>query len=144
MLGAKIIRPDGVLEHAGILVTEGRRVILGLGDDPSAPVFGQPRSIDGVAPEAFAVRVDAWQKIGGMDESLGDVALDEFCARVIAGGGGILYDPNFTILLNEPSFCDQTDAAAKVCRISSNETAGDKDELNNVSFYRTKNKIHAA
>jgi GT2 family glycosyltransferase len=57
-----------------------------------------------VSPEAFAVRADAWRRIGGMDESLGDLALDEFCARVIANGGCILYDPNFSILLSNSEF----------------------------------------
>jgi hypothetical protein len=104
MLGAKIMRADGVLEHAGISVKNGRRTILGLGEDSSAEAFSQARSIDGVSPEAFAVRADAWRRIGGMDESLGDLALDEFCARVIANGGCILYDPNFSILLSNSEF----------------------------------------
>ena len=95
------MRADGVLEHAGISLKEGRRVILGSGEDPSAEAFAKARLIDSVAPEAFAVRADAWRRMGGVDEILGDLAIDDFCARIIADGGSILYDPNFTILLRQ-------------------------------------------
>jgi hypothetical protein len=103
MLGAKILRGDGVMEHAGSLRRSGGRTILGLGEDPSGDAFAERRAIDGVAPDAFAVRASTWREVGGLDESFDDLAtaLDAFCDTVAAKGGGILYEPDFSVVLNE-------------------------------------------
>ncbi len=103
MLGAKILRGDGVLEHAGSLRRSGGKLVLGLGKDPSDNAFAERRPIDGVAPDAFAVRAGTWREIGGLDESIDDLAqaLDAFCEQVAAKGGGILYEPDFSFVLNE-------------------------------------------
>lgn len=103
MLGAKILRGDGVLDHAGSLRRSGEKMVLGLGEDPSSDAFAERRAIDGVAPDAFAVHAGTWREQGGLDESFDDLAqaLDAFCEQVAAKGGGILYEPDFSFVLNE-------------------------------------------
>jgi hypothetical protein len=98
MLGAKLVRSDGVLENAGIMLENGRSSAIGLGADPAAAEFSQPRRIGAVDGAAFAVRRDAWRRNRGLDESLKsmDVALMDFCVR---SGGAILYEPQFAVVL---------------------------------------------
>ena len=98
MLGAKLVRSDGVLENAGIMLENGRSSAIGLGADPAAAEFSQPRRIGAVDGAAFAVRRDTWRRNRGLDESLKsmDVALMDFCVR---SGGAILYEPQFAVVL---------------------------------------------
>jgi hypothetical protein len=103
IMGAKIELPDGVLAHAGSKQVNGRKTVLGFGHNPAEDAFSLPRPIDGVAPDAFAVRAQAWRDIGGLDEGLDGLekALDEFCARAAAHGGRILFNPAFSFVLND-------------------------------------------
>lgn len=98
MLGAKLVRSDGVLENAGIMLENGRSFAIGLGADPAAAEFSQPRRIGAVDGAAFAVRRDAWRRNRGLDESLKsmEVALMDFCVR---SSGAILYEPQFAVVL---------------------------------------------
>jgi len=98
LLGAKIIRSDGVLDNAGIALEDRRSSAIGLGADPSLAEFSQPRRIDAVDGDAFAVRRDVWLRNRGLDESLKsmDVAVIDFCVR---SGGGIVYEPQFAVVL---------------------------------------------
>jgi hypothetical protein len=98
MIGAKIIRSDGVLENAGITLGDRRSSAIGLGADPSIAEFSRSRRIDAVDGNAFAVRRDVWLRNRGLDESLEsmDVAVIDFCVR---SGGGIVYEPQFAVVL---------------------------------------------
>jgi len=111
VLGAKIQLANGVLVHAGSLKADGRKVVLGFGEDPADDAFSQPRPIDGVAREAFAVRAGNWREAGGLNESFDDLtaALDDFCGQVAANGGGILYHPDFSFVLNDGDFAEMPD-----------------------------------
>lgn len=98
MLGAKIVRSDGVLENAGIMLESRRPAAIGVGDNPSAAEFSRARRIDAVDSAAFAVRRDAWLRNRGLDESLKslDAALIDYCVR---SAGLILYEPQFAVVL---------------------------------------------
>jgi hypothetical protein len=98
VVGAKIIRPDGVLENAGIALKNRRASMIGLGANPANGEFSHSRPIDAVAGDAFAVRRDAWQRLHGLDESQTsiDAALVDFCVRA---DGGIVFEPQFTLVL---------------------------------------------
>ena len=98
MLGAKIIRADGVLDNAGVTLENQRPAPIGPGADPSIDEFSRPRRIDAVDGNAYAVRRDAWLRNRGLDESLEsmDVAVTDFCVR---SGGGIVYEPQFAVVL---------------------------------------------
>ena len=101
VVGAKIVRSDGVLENAGISLLDQRPEVIGLGADPSSAVFSHSRRIDAVAGEAFAVRRSAWRRNRGLCESLSSMesSLIDFCIRSAAGGGIILYEPQFEVVL---------------------------------------------
>jgi hypothetical protein len=101
MVGAKIIRPDGVLENAGISLLDQGPEVIGRGADPTSAAFTHSRRIDAVAGEAFAVRRSAWQRNGGLSESLSSMesSLIDFCVRTAVAGGIILYEPQFVVVL---------------------------------------------
>jgi hypothetical protein len=104
LLGAKILLADGVLAHAGSLQVNGHKSPLGFGEDPAEEAYSVRRAIDGVSHEAFAVRAQTWRDIGGLDEDFDTLepALDEFCARAAAHGAGIVFEPDFSFVLNDP------------------------------------------
>ena len=71
MLGAKLVRSDGVLENAGIMLENGRSSAIGLGADPAAAEFSQPRRIGAVDGAALCRATQtAWRRNRGLDESL--------------------------------------------------------------------------
>jgi GT2 family glycosyltransferase len=103
VIGAKILRDDGVLWNAGVTLTNDRSELIGLGADPSSDAFAHRKSIDAVTGEAFAVRREAWQRIGGLsetDDSL-EPALIGFCLKITSSGGEILYEPRFSVILRQ-------------------------------------------
>jgi O-antigen biosynthesis protein len=101
VVGAKILRTDGVLENAGIVLTSERSEAIGSGADPSSEPFLHRRRIDAVTSAAFAVRREAWQHGLGLDESRAGVesALADFCIRTSAADGKIVYEPDFEVVL---------------------------------------------
>lgn len=101
VVGAKILRADGVLENAGMALTSGRSEAIGPGADPSSEPFLHRRRIDAVTSAAFAVRRVAWQRGSGLDESRAGVesALADFCVRTSAADGKIVYEPDFEVVL---------------------------------------------
>ncbi len=101
MVGAKILRTDGVLENAGIMITSERSEVIGQGADPTSEPFLHRRRIDAVTSAAFAVRREAWQRRLGLDESRAGVesALADFCVRTSAADGKIVYEPDFEVVL---------------------------------------------
>ncbi len=101
VVGAKILRDDGVLANAGVMLTNNRSQLVGEGADPSSDEFAHRKYIDAVTGEAFAVRRDAWQRHCGASEGQVtlETALIEVCARITTAGGGILYEPKFDVVL---------------------------------------------
>jgi hypothetical protein len=101
VIGAKILRTDGVLENAGIVLASERSEAIGRGADPSSEPFLHRRRIDAVTSAAFAVRREAWQQSLGLDESRAGLesALAEFCVRTSAADGKIVYEPDFEVVL---------------------------------------------
>ena len=101
MLGAKLLRSDGVLENAGFMLINERPEAVGLGEDPSSEPFLHRRRIDAVSGEAFAVRREVWQRHRGLKETLPSIeaALVDFCVRTHAADGKIFYEPDFQVVL---------------------------------------------
>jgi hypothetical protein len=101
VIGAKVLRDDGVLANAGVMLTNNRSQLVGEGADPSSDEFAHRKHIDAVTGEAFAVRRDAWQRNCGVSEShvALETALVDLCVRITAAGGGILYEPKFDVIL---------------------------------------------
>jgi len=101
VIGAKILRDDGVLANAGVMVTNNRSELVGLGADPFSDEFAHRKHIDAVTGEAFAVRREAWRRNRGVSEShiALETALIDLCVRITESGGGVLYEPQFGVVL---------------------------------------------
>jgi GT2 family glycosyltransferase len=99
IVGAKLLYPDGKIQHAGIVVgMEGHasHVFSGLPDGATGP-FGSLdwyRDVSAVTGACLSARREVFEKIGGFDErfviAFGDV---EICQRAIRHGYRVLYNP---------------------------------------------------
>ncbi len=103
VIGAKILRNDGVLANAGVMLVNNQSELVGPGADPSSDEFAHTRRIDAVTGEAFAVRREAWRRSCGVSEDpiALQAALSDLCARITAAGGRVLYDPKFAVVLQQ-------------------------------------------
>ena len=106
-VGAKLLYPDGTLQHAGILLgPAGAATHVGRGarrDDPG--YLGQfvcPRELSAVTAACLAMRVETWRAVGGMDESLAVTWNDiDLCLRVRAAGLRVIWTPHAVLLHRE-------------------------------------------
>ncbi len=120
-VGARLLYPDGSLQHAG--------VVLGLGEAaghlyralPSDPAHAPRRSL--VAQELSAVtaaclllRRASWQAVGGMNEADFAVAYNDvdLCLKLSARGLKVIYEPAATLLHRESQSRGLPDTAAKI------------------------------
>ena len=103
MVGAKVLRSNGVIENAGITLVNNRTEALGIGADPSSAAFSHRRPVDAVTTHAFAVRRKAWNQSSGLNENLHSVqaALVDLCARANVANATTIYEPGFTVVLRQ-------------------------------------------
>jgi GT2 family glycosyltransferase len=96
-LAARVTGGDGYLSGAGMTNRGGFLVPRGQGEDAQASTLTQTGPVDSVAKECFAIRRISWERLGGWDESFGQMAsaLAEFCLRARAAGEDITYAPAF-------------------------------------------------
>ncbi|MBR0672664.1 glycosyltransferase family 2 protein [Neoroseomonas soli] len=111
-VGAKLLYPDGTVQHAGVLLGLGwprgvaGHIYLGAqGDDPGP--FGQlavTRSAAAVTAACLAVRRTLYDEVGGLDEQNLTVAFNDvdFCLRLHARGYRNLWTP-FSVLFHKES-----------------------------------------
>ena len=87
-IALKLLGPDG--ESAGAELRFGEFLPRRTGLQNRAPV-------DAVAPQAFAIRRAAWERLGGLDEGFAAIgpALAEFCLRAKDAGNSVIYEPEF-------------------------------------------------
>ncbi len=96
MVGGRLARADGLLQHAFLSATEDGRLA-----DPAhlapedATEFGFLRPVDAVAGYAFAVRRQALRDAGGFSTLFARFghAVADLCARLRARGEVVLYQP---------------------------------------------------
>ena len=87
IVGARLLYPDGTVQHAGIIVQDGRpHHQFRLSDAAELGPFGElalTRSVSAVTGACLALRRSVFEEVGGLDEALavsfGDVDL---CLRV--------------------------------------------------------------
>jgi GT2 family glycosyltransferase len=99
IVGAKLLYPDGIIQHAGIVLgMEGHasHVFGGLRDGCTGP-FGSVnwyRDVLAVTGACMMVRREVFEALGGFDEQyvlvFGDI---EICLRAVARGYRVVYTP---------------------------------------------------
>ena len=106
-VGAKLIYPNGRVQHAGVIIgLEGHasHVFQGVADDPFTP-YGYVdwmRNVSAVTAACMIVNKEIFWKVGGFDEqfqiAFGDI---DFCLRLRDAGYRIVYTPDATLIHHE-------------------------------------------
>jgi GT2 family glycosyltransferase len=98
-VGAKLLYPDGSLQHAGIIIGmegHGSHVFGGMPEDSDGP-WGMPgwyRDVSAVTGACLMMRRPVFEQIGGFDEAYILVFNDiEICVRALAHGYRVVYNP---------------------------------------------------
>jgi GT2 family glycosyltransferase len=98
-VGAKLLYPDGTIQHAGIVVGmegHGSHVFMGQREG-YAGLFGSVdwyRDVSAVTGACLMMRREVFEQIGAFDENYILVFNDiEICQRVLAQGYRVVYNP---------------------------------------------------
>ncbi|HQT45999.1 MAG TPA: hypothetical protein PLY97_02155 [Acidocella sp.] len=94
-LAAQLRGPDGLLLSAGAEEAGGLAEPRGRGMHPDDAAYSQPGPVPAVAAEFFALRQNAWARLGGLDEQIETLpdALLAFCLHATAAGEAVWYEP---------------------------------------------------
>ena len=109
MVGARLLFPDGTLQHFGIALGMGEHRIAGiphLGMDATLPgYFGKARllqEVSAVTAACMFIRKSEFTAVGGFDEELRVAYNDvDLCLKIRALGKKILADPDITLIHKE-------------------------------------------
>lgn len=104
-VGARLLYPDGTIQHAGVLFDTDDRVLSvhdGVGQPGKAGGPGgrwqQRRAVSAVTGAFLAVRRDALDAAGGFDEQLFVAYNDiDLCLKLRAAGLLVVYDPDIAL-----------------------------------------------
>ncbi|HYO30141.1 MAG TPA: glycosyltransferase, partial [Thermomicrobiales bacterium] len=108
VVGAKLLYPDGTLQHAGVVlgIYDGTAHLFKLypGDDPG--YFGLPNVVRDYLAVTFAcalMRTETLTGIGGLDEEHLPIAFNDVdcCLRVVESGKRVVYTPYATLVHHE-------------------------------------------
>jgi GT2 family glycosyltransferase len=100
VVGAKLVYPNGTLQHAGVVFgQDGYPHNLYAGLPEGHPAVARSRRLQAVTAACMLIRREAFERVGGFDagyeNSLEDVDL---CLRIGAGGGEVHYCPEATVV----------------------------------------------
>lgn len=116
-VGAKLLYPDGSVQHAGIVLGvlhgTGHAQRFRPGDHPgyfaNAAVV---REVSAVTGACLATRREVFERVGGFDEALPVAYNDvDFCLRVTERGWRVLYTPDAELVHHEGASRGREDAA---------------------------------
>lgn len=122
-VGAKLLYPDGTVQHAGLLLgPAGRATHVGRFAPGDAPGYleqlTRTRDLCAVTGACLAMRAEVWARVGGMDERLAVTWNDvDLCLRARAAGLRVVWTPK-AVLRHAEGRTRGMDAqdAAKVAR----------------------------
>ena len=124
IVGAQLIRPDGTLQHAGLVIGlggHGSHVFDGGPEHQQGP-FGSSdwyRDYQAVTGACLAVRRQVFEQLGGFDEAYqvgyGDIDL---CLRAVDAGYRVIYNPFARLLHHEGATRGLTQPPGDVLRAS--------------------------
>lgn len=124
-VGAKLLYPDDKLQHAGVLLGLGGvagHIFRRLGRSEAA-YFGRPQvrqAIGAVTAACLAVRKEAYEAVGGLDEVNLKVAFNDvdFCLKLLEAGFRNLYLPSVELYHHESVSRGQDDSPEKKARFN--------------------------
>lgn len=105
--GAKLLYPDGLIQHVGINIPQAGPFHLFLAyPGESHGYFGFPtvatRNLQAVTGACLMVDAQAFERLGGFDEKLPVAFNDvEFCQRLVDAGGQIVIEPRARLYHHE-------------------------------------------
>lgn len=118
VVGAKLLYPDGLIQHAGVAVHDGYSFQLGqlLPSDTETNnrVFSSTHDCSAVTGACMLTKRDLFEKVGGMDE---DLAIDcndvDYCLKVRREGLYVVFEPE-ALLYHYESITRGSDDSAGV------------------------------
>lgn len=131
-VGAKLLYPNGLVQHGGVFVGAGHALDSGPAPPGSAHAgwpsdsdgyFGlltSPRTMNALTGAALAIRRDIYKEVGGFDEELAVAMNDvDFCLRVSQKGLACIWTPD-AVLVHHESASRQMDRGApeKMARLA--------------------------
>jgi GT2 family glycosyltransferase/MoaA/NifB/PqqE/SkfB family radical SAM enzyme/Flp pilus assembly protein TadD len=100
--GAKLLYPDGTVQHAGVAFTSAGPFHLFRGFAADAPGVNKVRDLSCVTAACMAVRKPLFDSLGGFDEAFRNGFEDvDFCLRARQAGARIVYTPECTATHHE-------------------------------------------
>lgn len=98
VVGAKLLYPDGTVQHAGIGWINGVPDHPHRHSDSAAPEVNIPRDLDMVTGACFFMPRALFLQLGGFDETYRNGVEDvDLCLRVRAAGYRVLYEPKAVV-----------------------------------------------
>ncbi|NHN84771.1 glycosyltransferase [Acetobacter musti] len=99
VVGARLLYPDGTLQHGGVVLSEDGATHILRGAAPDDPGYlGQlvwQRDLLAVTGACLLMRRDVWERVGGLDEAFRVTCNDiDLCLRVIAAGWRVVWTPH--------------------------------------------------
>lgn len=103
VVGAKLIYPDGTIQHAGIVVGNAPAPLtpfhIWRGKPRDYPAANQPRTCQAVTGACFGIRKDLFEELGGFDEGYLNGYEDvDLCFRAREIGFEVLYIPSSELI----------------------------------------------
>ena len=109
-VGARLLYPDGTIQHGGVVLVEQRRdggatlggMHLGLRKPADDPAANRPQRLQAVSAALMAVRRATFDELGGFDTAYWNGNEDvDFCLRIGARGGLVVYRPESVVIHHE-------------------------------------------
>lgn len=110
-VGAKLIRPDGLIQEAGsFILPNGGTVGRGRGTDRSYPSFNETITVDYCSAAFLLTKRSIFNEIGGFDERFDPAYYEDvdYCVRLTKAGYEVIVEPTAEVLHLERGTSEKT------------------------------------